>query len=300
MAFGKRVTELLDTYSQCLKHLGGPRAVQEAVSSGRPSVSELYRTLESDRDRVRRRYSTRLSETGSRLAKGDGQHPVFLYIVSPPLTYVAGHARSALRRIIRRLQDVLTKLLGSRKAAGGPRVDYGSLCSLSEASRMRAVETIDALSVRLGNIGVPLDKQSKGTASKGARGGCGREKAQPARQRTKSRSSKRQHDEKGPATRRKEADGKRHRDKKRPDSHGGQQGAERGDKRISRVSASSGSTRLGFIPEHKWAQSDETGVAEDEGYYNVRPTYPLRPYHTPPEKVERRKGFWSFLRRSAV
>lgn len=71
MGFGDRVKELLEAYSKCLKHLRAQRLKQKAPDAGQ-SVSDLYRSLESDRAQVRERYSTRLSETGSRLAKGDG------------------------------------------------------------------------------------------------------------------------------------------------------------------------------------------------------------------------------------
>lgn len=65
--------------------------------------------------------------------------------------------------------------------------------------------------------------------------------------------------------------------------------------RFSLVSVSSGSTKLGEIPERKWFRGyDDWSGHPDE--YNTPIVYPLRPYGPPPVAVKERK-FLSFFRR---
>ena len=72
MGFGSAVAALLETYSECLALLGSfKRKTQKAPSEDGDRQSLLQRSLRSDRARIERTYSSRLSETGSRLKKGD-------------------------------------------------------------------------------------------------------------------------------------------------------------------------------------------------------------------------------------
>lgn len=59
--------------------------------------------------------------------------------------------------------------------------------------------------------------------------------------------------------------------------------------RRSIMSFESDSTKLGEIPERKWAN---TGVGGAEGGWEPRPYFPLEPYREP--EVE--KGRWGFRR----
>jgi len=70
MAFGESVTALIDTYSNCLKLL-------KAFNRRNGSEDEvlLRKSIKSDRAKVRRAYSSRLSERGDRLEKGDSEWP---------------------------------------------------------------------------------------------------------------------------------------------------------------------------------------------------------------------------------
>ncbi|KAK3359252.1 hypothetical protein B0T25DRAFT_600243 [Lasiosphaeria hispida] len=72
MAFGESITALLETYSNCLSLLKAlrHRAGSDAATSEDQHAS-LRKSLKSDRAQVDRAYTSRLSEAGSRLEKGD-------------------------------------------------------------------------------------------------------------------------------------------------------------------------------------------------------------------------------------
>jgi hypothetical protein len=64
--------------------------------------------------------------------------------------------------------------------------------------------------------------------------------------------------------------------------------------RISIMSFSSGSTKLGEIPPRKWQSTMQyTATDLDGNEYNVRPMFPLKPYTV--EAKERR--FWGLFSR---
>jgi hypothetical protein len=76
MGFGEAVSTLLETYTNCLsllrafkRHGGG------SVRERDEQRSLLRRSIRDDRARVQRAYSSRLSQCGSRLEKGDSEHP---------------------------------------------------------------------------------------------------------------------------------------------------------------------------------------------------------------------------------
>ncbi|OAA64547.1 hypothetical protein SPI_03194 [Niveomyces insectorum RCEF 264] len=155
MGFGDGVNALLETYAKCLALLrvfgaaptpaaSGAAAGASPASAAASQTSVLSRSLQADRAKVQQVYLTRLSETGSRLEKGDER------------------SRSALRRIVRRLTDALVRLVsfGSERRSSNsngsngsgedrPLLNYEALRALSNASRNDAIEAIDALSVRL-------------------------------------------------------------------------------------------------------------------------------------------------------
>ncbi|KAG8354714.1 hypothetical protein FVEN_g7582 [Fusarium venenatum] len=127
--FGTAVTSLLDTYTKCLSLLKGTRSHDDGALSD--THSTLSASLRSDRRRVRRVYASRLSKDGSRFEKGDAP------------------ARSALRRIVKKLTTTLTNIVshdGKR-----PPVRYESLLALSNGSSIKAVRTMNDLSSRVGS-----------------------------------------------------------------------------------------------------------------------------------------------------
>jgi hypothetical protein len=71
MGLGDSVTALLDTYSNCLKLLKAFKHHDHRNGSTESLV--LRKSIKSDRDLVRRAYSSRRSETGRRFVKGDSE-----------------------------------------------------------------------------------------------------------------------------------------------------------------------------------------------------------------------------------
>ncbi|KAL5609924.1 hypothetical protein FOVSG1_004605 [Fusarium oxysporum f. sp. vasinfectum] len=90
--FGTAVNSLLGTYTKCLSLLKGFPKDEDAGTLSE-TRSTLSTSLRSDRARVRREYASRLSQDGSRFEKGDAP------------------ARSALRRIVRKLTNTLADVL---------------------------------------------------------------------------------------------------------------------------------------------------------------------------------------------
>ena len=84
MGLSDSVDALLDAYSRCislLKVFGSSNAagssrsvvVPGPTSSDLTRQSDLSRSLQNDRARIKKAYLDRLSETGSQLQKGDGK-----------------------------------------------------------------------------------------------------------------------------------------------------------------------------------------------------------------------------------
>jgi hypothetical protein len=63
--------------------------------------------------------------------------------------------------------------------------------------------------------------------------------------------------------------------------------------RMSMMTISTDSTKLGEIPERKLRKRYTHDSDLSSGEYNVSPIYPMKPYRSP----EPKQGFWSFLRR---
>ena len=72
MAFAKSIFALLDTYANCISLLKAFKHRREETSSDGTQHARLRKSLRSDRSLVERAYSSKLSESGSRLKKGDG------------------------------------------------------------------------------------------------------------------------------------------------------------------------------------------------------------------------------------
>jgi hypothetical protein len=135
MGFGDSITALLETYSNCvslLKSLRHPKSGSDGAAPDKQQVT-LLKSLKKDRDLVERAYSSRLSESGGRLKKGDAR------------------AISSLDRILKRIRTTIANLLRLSGKEQKPVLDYDSLMSLSNTSRVEAIRTINHLSRRLGS-----------------------------------------------------------------------------------------------------------------------------------------------------
>ncbi|KAM0438915.1 hypothetical protein ACHAPT_001676 [Fusarium lateritium] len=133
--FGATVASLLDTYTECLSLLKRFRSNREGAASETRSV--LSSSLRSDRARVRRAYSSRLTQNGARFEKGDAP------------------ARSSVRRIVKKLTTALANVVHALGGHEHQPVDYESLMALSNGSSLDAVRAMSDLSSRVGStIGI--------------------------------------------------------------------------------------------------------------------------------------------------
>lgn len=245
---------------------------------------------------------------------------------------MAAASRSKLKRILDRLKGAILNILHTSKTQQ-PSIDYASLVSLSNSSRIDAIKTMDELSHRLSKPSssslsgkrkssssssssasssspsspssksktAPKNRSSK-TKTKETIGGktskdSNQEKANKIRKVAHHSSSTPSHD---PSPK-----GKHQKEITRPaeDDHVGDlristispnlrrtTDTTRSPKRISYLSMSSGSTKLGEIPIRRsrlvW-NSDE-----DDFEYGYRPVYPL---HTSKPAPEERAGFFKRL-----
>lgn len=78
MAFNVNIRALLDTYANCVSLLKSFGRGREDNGTLAPDTEHEYtrlrKALKSDRSLIKRAYSSQLSESGSRLKKGDGEH----------------------------------------------------------------------------------------------------------------------------------------------------------------------------------------------------------------------------------
>ncbi len=73
-----------------------------------------------------------------------------------------------------------------------------------------------------------------------------------------------------------------------------------GPNRISMMSFSSDSTKLGEVPQRRWQSAMQYATTDPDGEeYNVRPTFPLKPYTSTVEVRERRFFGWFGRKREA-
>ncbi|PSR81512.1 hypothetical protein BD289DRAFT_438953 [Coniella lustricola] len=138
MAFDESVTALLKTYDNCLALLKAFKRQRKQDDSGRKINSRasekqalLKRSLRANREKVERAYSLRVAEAGIRFEKGDSK------------------AKSALGKVLKRLNAAITSLIRLASHGRSPSLDYQSLMALSNSSRLQAIKTFDQLSHRL-------------------------------------------------------------------------------------------------------------------------------------------------------
>ncbi|KAK4251122.1 hypothetical protein C7999DRAFT_11119 [Corynascus novoguineensis] len=317
MSFGDRIQALLDTYANCislLKAFGRSRQHDGAADSHQRR-SRLRKSLKSDRSLVERTYSLKLSESGSRFQKGDTR------------------AVKALDRVLKKLRSAIANLLRLSSDKDGLDLDYRSLMSLSNGSRTEAVKAIDSLSRRLADSSRSSLVTSSSTKAKAAsRAFSSRHKPEQssnagsstpklsnqARQEQAARkhssasikkTDKRVKDPKRTTDRRhksfqspslpptRRSDAKYKAKVPQVDSQGlsPKTPGLTTPNRISTLSFSSGSTKLGEIPPRKWQSvKHHTAIDSNGDVYNVRPVFPLRPYTV---EVKERKVFGWFGRR---
>ncbi|XEU99418.1 hypothetical protein FSHL1_004705 [Fusarium sambucinum] len=264
--FGTAVTSLLDTYTKCLSLLKGTRNHDDGALSD--THSTLSASLRSDRRRVRRVYASRLSKDGSRFEKGDAP------------------ARSALRRIVKKLTTTLTNIV-SHDGKRQP-VRYESLLALSNGSSIEAVRTMNDLSSRVG---------SRSTITQNSVVSRGRQRSH--RHDHKARNKSQKLPESRPRSDTKER--KRHSSRQQQSSVSRSRHRQRSSKgrrspdksaphnRVSILTMSSDSTKLGEIRRRLSKQRPV------EGYGNMA-AYPLYTYHN--EVDQTRKRWWNPFRRS--
>ncbi|KAL3607117.1 hypothetical protein FPOAC2_02092 [Fusarium poae] len=260
--FGTAVTSLLDTYTKCLSLLKGTRNHDDGASSD--THSTLSASLRSDRARVRRVYASRLSKDGSQFERGDAP------------------ARSALRRIVKKLTTTLTSIV-SHDGKRQP-VRYESLLALSNGSSIEAVRTMNDLSSRVG---------SRSTISQSSVVSRGRQRSHRHDHKARNKSQKLPDtkDRKRHSGHQQQSSVSRHRHRHR---HGSSKGRRSSDKptphnRVSILTMSSDSTKLGEIRRRISKQRPV------EGYENMA-AYPLYSYHN--QVVKARKKWWNPFRRS--
>jgi hypothetical protein len=153
-------------------------------------------------------------------------------------------ARSSLRKVIRKLTSTLASLM--RTFTREP-IDYGSLMSLSNESRLSAIRTMSDLSGRVGST-----YSLCSTKSHGSKKSRGRSQSKRSQNKEPKRCS-RDHRSKTSSDRKRSPETKR-------DSY---------NKRVSMVTMSSESTKLG-----------EIRASRVHGSTHHKVTYPLHTYHS--------------------
>ncbi|KAH9236916.1 hypothetical protein K456DRAFT_1475681 [Colletotrichum gloeosporioides 23] len=253
--FGDKVDALLETYSKCLSLLGGLKG-----SERNSQPRQLRRCVRSDQSEVRRVYSSRLSLNGSHLEKGDAA------------------ARSSLKRIIKRLTSAMTRLLRVMTRTQTPAIDYRSLRSLSNSSRLDAVRTINDLSRRLSSTS--LKSKSSKKSKRHTTIIPPNKEVRPKHGRST----------KGKFNRPEELEVREPMPALIASTFVVPQNSP--DRRVSMATMSSGSTKLGEVRPRKLHRKQSDNSA-DSDVYSMPPTYPLRPYH--PET--KRKRLWGLFGR---
>lgn len=310
MGLGTSVSSLLETYDNCISLLKAFKRRDKQDDSRKAAKSSdqqalLKHSLKTDRKRVERAYSSRVSESGDRFEKGDSK------------------ALSSLGRVIQKLNAAIANLIRTASKSHTPGLDYQSLMSLSNSSRLQAIKTFDQLSRRLDS------KSSRSSAAS-----TSSSKSSRTSRTSSSKASKSSSSSKSSGASKSSDSGKRHKKTKpsRKHDHADHKESRRRDagragerplrlemsiatplldsmdrsfehsassslrrrpsfaNRFSLISMSSDSTRLGEIPERKWHRPhNNAGGSLDE--YNTPVMYPVRPYH-PPVKERRFLGLF--------
>ncbi|WYZ46476.1 hypothetical protein EsH8_IX_000701 [Colletotrichum jinshuiense] len=260
--FGNTVDSLLETYSKCLSLLKSLKGVNNNDKQPR----QLRKSIRSDRSKVRSVYSTRLSVSGSHLEKGDAA------------------AQSSLKKVINRLTSAMTRLLRLITRGQNPIIDYQSLKTLSNSSRVDAVKTINDLSRRLSTSSA---RSSSSASSKKER----RQKRSNLPRKPQESKSDRTYSQQAS----REGEEQEHRNALSVTAAVPVRARQiDANKRVSMATVSSGSTKLGEIAPKKLYRRQS--MASDE--FAVQPTYPLRPYYHDRHHSEiKRKRFWNLFGR---
>jgi hypothetical protein len=188
-------------------------------------------------------------------------------------------ARSALRRIVKKLTTALTEVVRSSHGRKGQAINYETLAALSNGSSSDAIRTMTDLSSRVGSASAVSRGRQRSRrhnhklVTKSERHSQGKSK-----KRDKTRSSK-------PASHRGRPTVDRHHRQDRKGRHSPELLATH---RISILTTSSDSTKLGEI-RHRLSKPRPT-----EEFGN-KVAYPLYAYHT--EEVPVRKKWWNPFRR---
>ena len=303
MGFGASVSSLLETYDNCISLLKAFRRRDKQDGSRKatkPSDQQalLKRSLKTDRKKVERAFSSRVSESGDRFEKGDSK------------------AHSSLGRVIQKLNAAIANLIRTASRGHGAGLDYQSLMSLSNSSRSQAIKTFDQLSRRLDSkssrssvastTSSKSSRTSKSSSSKASKTTSSSKssavsKSSDSGRRKKSKASKKHDHADHKESRRKDAERLSERPLRlemsiatplldsmdRSLEHSASNPLRRRPSfanRFSLISMSSDSTRLGEIPERKWHRRHESPGGSLE--YNTPVMYPVRPYQ--PQVKERR------------
>lgn len=331
MGFGENVSALLETYDNCLSLLKAFKRQKKQDGGRRASRANeqqalLKHSLKTDRRKVERAYSSRLSEAGGRFEQGDCEETpsnLDLVRVNLRLNLLVAKAKSALSKVLKRLNAVIAGLIRVASRSSNPAMDYQSLMSLSNSSRIQAIKAFDSLSHRLDSKS-SLSSVASASTSKSSRPSKSSKSSKPSKTK-KSPGSKASRS--GTSSTSKEGKIKKKSKAAEPNDHHDTQivkvGVKRQDRaplpprletsvqtplldsmerrqedsllrrrpsrmdRFSLISISSGSTKLGEIPERKWLRGhDDWDGRSDE--YNTPIVYPLRPYGPPPVVKERR------------
>ncbi|OHE92431.1 hypothetical protein CORC01_12292 [Colletotrichum orchidophilum] len=250
--FGDTIDSLLETYSMCLsilKNLKGPRHSKQP--------RQLRKSIRSDRSKVQSVYSSQLSVAGIHFEKGDAV------------------ARSSVRKLTKRLTTAATRLLHLMTRGQNPVIDYQSLKTLSNSSRIDAVKAINDLSRRLSTSSLEPSSSGSSKKSKSPR----RTLVADNRSKSKDKEAPRCKLLKGTA------------EEPEPEADPVHTQQLKAEKRMSMATISSGSTKLGEIGPNKlrrWPSNKSAPVDQ----FSVQPTYPLRPYHQPDVKRNRLWGLF--------
>lgn len=217
-------------------------------------------------------------------------------------------SKSALERILKRLKGAITKLLRVAKIQE-PMLDYGSLMSLSSSSRADTIKTMNRLSNRLSSsTGLPMEEgrprslaashgrrdSSRGSPKyeshqRGARQASAKDTlARPSGYKTRKPSgrSERVSERGGGSSRHKSRHSEGHSSRSSIGIRSQQRLQSSIPNRMSYISTSSDSTKLGEISHRRSRlvrHSDESFWEE----YHCKSTYPLQPYQVP---VKEKKG----------
>ncbi|KAK4127716.1 hypothetical protein N657DRAFT_565588 [Parathielavia appendiculata] len=324
MAFGDSIKTLLETYANCislLKAFGQTRQDNGSLDA-RHQNSRLRKSLRSDRSLVERAYSARLSEAGSRLKEGDARAITALDRILKrlrnairSLLHLSGKRQHSLDLDYRSLMS-----LSNASRTGAIKAIDGLSRRLASPSRI--------------SVASPSTKaSSKGFSSRGeresqSRAGSATHKSLTARKPLKkpkregSPSKKSPLAVKGVKGTKKATKGEPERARKSlpfssapppisPEKEAQMQTSQvmrssakspeasktktAVPNRISILSFSSDSTKLGEIPERKWRSMMHYSPKDpDADEYNVRPMFPLKPYTV---EVRERRFFGLFNRR---